>query len=102
VSDFRVSLPRCEESLLDALDVPSKFAIIMAMSESTRLRVNGERISTLDFRHPKDDVLAGMDKAMREGVEAIANEIEDAKPEWITAGASVLIGAMVSHAIAVV
>ena len=26
------------------------------------------------------------------------NEVEDAKPEWITAGANVLLGAMVSKA----
>jgi N-carbamoyl-L-amino-acid hydrolase len=140
---------------------------------NSRNVIPGKVFSTIDFRHPKDDVLAGMDKAMREGVEAISkelgltyeleqifyyapipfdegcvaavrgaseecgyshrdivagaghdacylskvcpaamvfvpciggishNEIEDAKPEWITAGANVLLGAMVSRAIAV-
>ncbi|MCP4444260.1 MAG: Zn-dependent hydrolase [Myxococcales bacterium] len=140
---------------------------------NSRNVIPGKVFSTLDFRHPKDDVLAGMDKAMREGVDAIAkelgltyeleqifyyapipfdegcvsavreasiecgyshrdivagaghdacylskvapasmvfvpcvdgishNEVEDAKPEWITAGANVLMGAMVSRAIAV-
>ncbi len=140
---------------------------------NSRNVIPGKVFSTIDFRHPKDDVLAGMDKAMRDGVDAIAkelgltyeleqifyyapipfdegcvsavrdaseecgyshrdivagaghdacylskvapaamvfvpciggishNEIEDAKPEWITAGANVLMGAMVSRAIAV-
>ncbi len=140
---------------------------------NSRNVIPGRVFSTIDFRHPKDDVLSGMDAAMREGVDAIAkelgltyeleqifyyapiafdegcieavrnaaadcdyshrdivagaghdacylskvapasmvfvpcvdgishNEVEDAKPEWITAGANVLLGAMVSRAIAV-
>lgn len=140
---------------------------------NSRNVIPGQVFLTIDFRHPDDEVLKGMDAAMREGVAKIANdiglgceleqifyyapipfdascvaavrgaaqecgysmrdivagaghdacylskvapasmvfvpcidgishnEVEDAKPEWITAGANVLLGAMVSRAVAV-
>ncbi len=140
---------------------------------NSRNVIPGKVFSTIDIRHPNDEVLTGMDSAVRKGIEAIAtemgltfeleqifyyapipfdtscvdavraaseecgyshrdivagaghdacylskvapasmvfvpcvdgishNEVEDAKPEWITAGTNVLLGAMVSRAIAV-
>lgn len=137
---------------------------------NSRNVIPGKVFLTIDFRHPDDKVLAGMDEAMRVGVAKIAediglgseleqifyyapipfdegcvnavrqaavdlgypnqdivagaghdacylskvapasmvfvpcidgishNEIEDAKPEWITAGGNVLLGAMLSRA----
>lgn len=137
---------------------------------NSRNVIPGKVFLTIDFRHPDDAVLAGMNDAMRAGVEKIVNdiglgceleqifyyapipfdegcvravrgaagdlgyaaqdivagaghdacylskvapasmifvpcidgishnEIEDAKPEWITAGGNVLLGAMLSRA----
>jgi len=137
---------------------------------NSRNVIPGQVFLTIDFRHPKDDVLKGMDEAMRAGVEKICqdigltyeleqifyyapvpfeescvnavrdaakdcgyayrdivagaghdacymaqvaptsmvfvpcidgishNEVEDAKPEWITAGANVLLRAMLDKA----
>jgi len=137
---------------------------------SSRNVIPGRTFVTIDIRHPDDDVLAGMDKAVREGVAKIAedigltceleqifyyapvpfdkgcvaavrkgaedcgysyrdivagaghdacymaqvaptsmvfvpcidgishNEVEDAKPEWITAGGDVLLRAMLEKA----
>ncbi|MHA1537108.1 MAG: Zn-dependent hydrolase [Alphaproteobacteria bacterium] len=42
---------------------------------NSRNVIPGRVFVTIDFRHPEDDVLAGMDKAMREGVEKIAKDI---------------------------
>jgi N-carbamoyl-L-amino-acid hydrolase len=141
------------------------------VSPNSRNVIPGQVFLTIDFRHPDDAVLKGMDAAMREGVAKIVkeiglgceleqifyyapigfdagcvdavrtsakecgysvrdivagaghdacylskvapasmvfvpcidgishNEVEDAKPEWITAGANVLLGAMVSRAV---
>ncbi len=141
------------------------------VSPNSRNVIPGSVFLTIDFRHPDDDVLKGMDAAMREGVAKITeeiglgceleqifyyapipfdagcvnavrsaaeecgysmrdivagaghdacylskvapasmvfvpcidgishNEVEDAKPEWITAGANVLLGAMLSRAV---
>lgn len=143
---------------------------MMNVFPNSRNVIPGRVWMTIDFRHPDDDVLAGMDQAMREGVQRIAdeiglefdldqifyyapvpfegscvsavrkgaescgysmrdmvsgaghdacyiskvaptsmifvpcidgishNEVEDAKPEWITAGANVLLHAMVEKA----
>ncbi len=137
---------------------------------NSRNVIPGRVFMTIDFRHPNDDVLAGMDKALRQGIDRIAgeigleqaieqifyyapihfddgcieavhegtkgcgytmrdmvsgaghdacymsrvaptsmifvpcidgishNEVEDAKPEWITAGANVLLRAMLTKA----
>jgi N-carbamoyl-L-amino-acid hydrolase len=137
---------------------------------NSRNVIPGRVFLTVDIRHPDDDVLSGMDKAVREGAKKIAddiglgmeleqifyyapipfdegcvgavrgaakdlgyehqdivagaghdacylskvapasmvfvpcidgishNEVEDAKPEWITAGGDVLLNAMVSRA----
>lgn len=137
---------------------------------NSRNVIPGRAFLTIDFRHPDDEVLAGMDREMREGLAAIAkanglsyeidqifyyspvrfadscvdavraatkecgysmrdivsgaghdacylaaaaptsmifipcvdgishNEVEDAKPEWITAGANVLLFAMLEKA----
>jgi N-carbamoyl-L-amino-acid hydrolase len=144
---------------------------MLNVSPNSRNVIPGNVFLTIDFRHPDDDVLKGMDAAMREGVAKIKeeiglgceleqifyyapipfdagcvdavrgaakecgysmrdivagaghdacylskvapasmvfvpcidgishNEVEDAKPEWITAGANVLLGAMVSRAV---
>ncbi len=141
------------------------------VSPNSRNVIPGSVFLTIDFRHPDDEVLKGMDAAMREGLAKITeeaglgceleqifyyapiafdascvkavrgaakecgysmrdivagaghdacylskvapasmvfvpcidgishNEVEDAKPEWITAGANVLLGAMVSRAV---
>jgi beta-ureidopropionase / N-carbamoyl-L-amino-acid hydrolase len=42
---------------------------------SSRNVIPGRTFVTIDIRHPDDDVLAGMDKAVREGVAKIAEEI---------------------------
>ena len=42
---------------------------------NSRNVIPGRVFLTIDFRHPEDAVLAGMDKAMRAGVEKIANDI---------------------------
>ena len=137
---------------------------------NSRNVIPGQVSLTIDFRHPDDDVLANMDKQMREGVDSIVsangleceleqifyyapiafdkscveavrsgiqthgyssreivsgaghdacylagvaptsmvfipcidgishNEIEDVKPEWITAGANVVLSAMLQKA----
>jgi N-carbamoyl-L-amino-acid hydrolase len=137
---------------------------------NSRNVIPGKVFVAIDIRHPDDEVLAGMDKAVREGVKEIAdgiglgsdleqifyyapipfdegcvsavresakalgyehqdivagaghdacylskvaptsmvfvpcidgishNEVEDAKPEWITAGGNVLVNAMLSRA----
>ena len=144
---------------------------MLNVSPNSRNVIPGSVFLTIDFRHPDDEVLKGMDAAMREGVAKIVeeiglgcdleqifyyapiafdsscvdavrasaiecdysvrdivagaghdacylskvapasmvfvpcidgishNEVEDAKPEWITAGANVLLGAMVSRAV---
>jgi len=143
---------------------------MMKVHPNSRNVIPGRVFMTIDFRHPEDAVLAGMDKAMRAGVEQIAkkiglkiemeqifyyapihfedscvaavraatkdcgysmreivsgaghdacyvakvaptsmifvpcidgishNEIEDAKPEWITAGGNVLLRALLEKA----
>ena len=140
---------------------------------NSRNVIPGKVFLTIDFRHPDDNVLKGMDAAMREGVAKMTedmglgceleqifyyapiafdagcvaavrgaaeecgysmrdivagaghdacylskvaptsmvfvpcvdgishNEVEDAKPEWITAGTDVLLGAIVTKAVAV-
>jgi N-carbamoyl-L-amino-acid hydrolase len=140
------------------------------VSPNSRNVIPGKVFLTIDIRHPDDEVLASMDKAVRSGIQEIAqgiglgveleqifyyapipfaetcveavrgaakalgyehrdivagaghdacylskvaptsmvfvpcidgishNEIEDAKPEWITAGGNVLLNAMVSKA----
>jgi N-carbamoyl-L-amino-acid hydrolase len=140
------------------------------VSPNSRNVIPGQVFLTVDIRHPDDDVLSNMDKAIRSGVEEIAggiglgveleqifyyapipfdegcvgavrqaavdlglknqdivagaghdacylskvaptsmvfvpcidgishNEVEDAKPEWITAGTNVLVNAMLSRA----
>jgi N-carbamoyl-L-amino-acid hydrolase len=42
---------------------------------NSRNVIPGRVFLTIDFRHPEDDVLAGMDKAMRAGAEKIAGDI---------------------------
>ena len=42
---------------------------------NSRNVIPGRVFLTIDFRHPEDDVLAGMDKAMRAGVDAIVKDI---------------------------
>ena len=42
---------------------------------NSRNVIPGQVFLTIDFRHPSDEVLKGMDAAMREGVEKIAKEI---------------------------
>ena len=143
---------------------------MMKVHPNSRNVIPGRVFMTIDFRHPEDAVLAGMDKAMRAGVEQIVkkiglkleieqifyyapihfedscvaavreatkdcgysmreivsgaghdacyiakvaptsmifipcidgishNEIEDAKPEWITAGGNVLLRALLEKA----
>ena len=143
---------------------------MMEVYPNSRNVIPGRVFLTVDFRHPDDDVLAGMDREMRDGVAAICadiglnadikqifyyapvefeescvdavrrateecgysmrdmvsgaghdacyvaeiaptsmifvpcvdgishNEIEDAKPEWITAGADVLLHAILAKA----
>ena len=42
---------------------------------NSRNVIPGRASLTIDFRHPDDDVLASMDKQMREGVDAIVSQI---------------------------
>lgn len=42
---------------------------------NSRNVIPGKVFLTVDFRHPDDEVLSGMDKAMREGVDAIMSEM---------------------------
>jgi len=42
---------------------------------SSRNVIPGRTFVTIDIRHPNDDVLAGMDKAIREGIAKIADDI---------------------------
>lgn len=42
---------------------------------SSRNVIPGRTFVTIDIRHPDDDVLAGMDKAVREGIAKIAEDI---------------------------
>ncbi len=155
---------------LDNAPVACATVGMMDVYPNSRNVIPGRVSLTIDFRHPKDEVLAGMDAAMRAGVAEIAadigleveleqifyyapihfddscieavrkatldcgydhrdmvsgaghdacylanvaptsmifvpcidgishNEVEDAKPEWITAGGQVLLRAMLDKA----
>ena len=155
---------------LDNAPVACATVGMMNVHPNSRNVIPGRVFLTIDFRHPVDEVLAGMDQAMREGVDKIAadigleveleqifyyapiafeescvaavrrgaedcgypmrdmvsgaghdacylanvaptsmifvpcvdgishNEIEDAKPEWITAGGEVLLRAILDKA----
>ena len=48
---------------------------MMDVYPNSRNVIPGRVFLTIDFRHPDDEVLAGMDKAMREGVARITDDI---------------------------
>lgn len=48
---------------------------MLEVSPNSRNVIPGSVFMTIDFRHPDNDVLTGMDKTMREGVEKIINDI---------------------------
>ena len=155
---------------LDNAPVACATVGMMNVYPNSRNVIPGQVFLTIDIRHPNDDVLAGMDASIREGIAAIAdgiglqadieqifyyapvpfdkgcvdsvrrgaedcgytsrdivagaghdacymaqvaptsmvfvpcvdgishNEVEDAKPEWITAGCDVLLRAMLDKA----
>ena len=155
---------------LDNAPVACATVGMMNVYPNSRNVIPGQVFMTIDFRHPDDDVLAGMDAAFREGVQSIVdgigleleieqifyyapihfdedcvsavregatncnysmremvsgaghdacyvsmvaptsmifipcvdgishNEVEDAKPEWVTAGCDVLLHAILDKA----
>ncbi len=48
---------------------------MLEVHPNSRNVIPGKVFMTIDFRHPEDDVLAGMDKAMRAGVQEIVDDI---------------------------
>jgi len=60
---------------LDFAPVACATVGMMDIYPNSRNVIPGKAFLTIDFRHPDDDVLAQMDKAMREGVEKITSDI---------------------------
>ena len=60
---------------LDNAPVACATVGMLDVHPNSRNVIPGRVALTIDFRHPKDDVLAGMDAAMRAGVEKIAADI---------------------------
>ncbi len=60
---------------LDNAPVACATVGMLDVHPNSRNVIPGRVALTIDFRHPEDDVLAGMDAAMRAGVEKIAADI---------------------------
>ena len=60
---------------LDNAPVACATCGMLEVFPNSRNVIPGRVFLTIDFRHPKDDVLAAMDRAMRDGVKEIADDI---------------------------